>query len=275
MTATGHDVEYATALELARWAVDTTARLSLGDIGRKSNPADLVTDADTAIERHVRAVVAERFPDHAFVGEEYGGSARPGVPTWYLDPVDGTTNLANGMPWSSFSLALAIDDRPLLAVVADPWRHQIFDARAGGGARLDGQVLQVRADTALAGGIVSTELNGHRPWPGMPDFCDGLSRRYCTVRVMGSGTLTLAGVAAGRSAGAVVGGFGAEDHLAAALIAHEAGAVVLDESGIPTLFPDSGGMLIAAPAVADELFELWSASVSAAVGLSPRGAGTP
>lgn len=254
------DTAHATALELAEWAVETTSTIPLGQVSTKSDPADLVTDVDTGIERHVRAVVARRFPSHAFVGEEYGGVARPGVPTWYLDPVDGTTNLANGMPWSAFSLALAIDEWPLLAVVADPWLRQIFDARAGRGARLDGQRLLVPTASTLAGSIVSTELAGHRPWTGMRALCDELAARFCTVRVMGSGTLSLVGVAAGRGAGAVVGAFGAEDHLAAALIAHEAGAVVMDKAGVVSLFPSGGGMLVAAPGVAAELSVLWRAA---------------
>lgn len=256
------DAAHATAMDLANWAVAATATIAIGPVGTKANPADLVTDVDTGIERHVRAVIGERFPAHGFVGEEFGGAAGPGVPTWYLDPVDGTTNVANGMPWSAFSLALAVDDRPLLAVVADPWRHEIFDARAGRGARLDGRPLPVPRASTLSGNVVSTELAGHRPWPGMRDLCDALADRYCTVRVMGSGTLSLVGIAAGRGAGAVVGTFGAEDHLAAALIAREAGARVLSEAGDESLFPAAGGMLVAAPAVAAELHALWTAATA-------------
>lgn len=255
------DTAHTTALELARWAVATTSTIALGSVATKSNPADLVTDVDTGIERHVREVIGARFPLHGFVGEEFGGVARSGVPTWYLDPVDGTTNVANGLPWSAFSLALAVDDRPLIAVVADPWRGEIFDARSGRGARFDGRPLPVPGASTLSGSVVSTELAGHRPWPGMRDLCDSLADRYCTVRVMGSGTLSLVGIAAGRGAGAVVGTFGAEDHLAAALIASEAGARVLAESGDESLFPATGGMLVAAPAVAAELHALWVAAV--------------
>lgn len=257
---------HTTAIELAQWAVETTATIALGEIGTKSNPADLVTDVDTGIERHVRAVIGERFPSHAFVGEEYGGVARQGVPTWYLDPVDGTTNVANGMPWSAFSLALAIDDEPVLAVVADPWLREVFDARVGRGARLDGRQLPVPGALSLSGSIVSTELAGHRPWAGMRALCDELADRYCTVRVMGSGTLSLVGVAAGRGAGAVIGSFSAVDHLAATLIVHEAGGAVLAESGETSLFPADGGILVAAPAVAAELHALWASAVTAAAG---------
>ncbi|WP_285725478.1 inositol monophosphatase family protein [Psychromicrobium xiongbiense] len=250
-----------TALELAAWAVAETRSYRPSGVTTKANPADLVTELDTRIERQVRAVIGDRFPDHGFVGEEYGGEASPGRPTWYLDPVDGTTNLANGVPWTAFSLALAVDRTPLIGVIADPWREQIFDAAAGAGARCNGELLPSLTASTLTGSVVSTELAGHLPWPGMRGLEAALAERFCTVRVMGSGTLTLLGIAAGRGAGAVIGRFGAEDHLAATLIAQEAGAAVLNEAGQVSLFPASGGILVAAPAVAQELHALWRSAL--------------
>ncbi len=79
---------------------------------------------------------------------------------------------------------------------------------------------------------------------------------------MGSSTLTLAHVGAGRAVGAVIGTVQPEDHLAAAIIAAEAGYVVWDETGSQQLFPTTGGIMIARPEVADELFALWRDSVA-------------
>ncbi len=228
-----------------------------------------------AVERHVREIVGRRFPGHGFVGEEFGGSAEAGTPCWYLDPVDGTTNLANAIPWNSFSLCLAVDRVPLVGIVADPWRDELFEAVRGGGARLDGVALSIRtspairtpslaSDDSLAGRVVGTELAGHRPWPGMIEFLDQLADRYCTLRIMGSGTLTLVGVAAGRGAGAVIGRFSPADHLAAALIVHEAGGAVWNADGRPDLFPASGGILAAAPACAQVIHQLWQSARHAA-----------
>ncbi len=109
----------------------------------------------------------------------------------------------------------------------------------------------------LAGRVVCTELAGHLPWPGMVELLAALGERFCTLRIMGSGTMSLAGVAAGRGSGAVIGKFGPVDHLAAALIVHEAGGVVLDAAGSPDLFPSSGGILAAAPEAVDALYALW------------------
>ncbi|WP_432879769.1 inositol monophosphatase family protein [Kribbella sp. CA-245084] len=252
----------AVAGELARWANDFTRNADLGDVRTKANAADHVTAVDLAVEEHVRKVIAERLPGHLVVGEELGGVARPGVPCWYVDPVDGTANLANGVPWTAFSLALAIDREPFVAVVGDVWRDQVFAAVAGKGAELDGRPLElqpsVSSESGLEGKIVSTELLNHSPWPGMDLFLDGLRDRFCTLRVMGSGTLTLAGPAAGRGVGAVIERFSPIDHLASALVVREAGGVLLDDNGNETVWPGSGGILAARPEHAQELYKLWS-----------------
>ena len=247
---------------LADRIIDVARSTGPGAIATKTDAADLVTELDVAIERYVRDVVGRHFPGHGFVGEEMGGESMPGVPTWYLDPVDGTTNLANRIPWNAFSLALVADGVPVVGVVADPWRGDLFDAVQGRGAKLNGVPLrlgdgQVGGGDPLAGRVVSTELAAHLAWPGMLELLRSLGERFCTLRIMGSGTMTLTGVAAGRGVGAVIGQFGPVDHLAAALIVHEAGGVVLDASGSVNLFPSAGGILAAAPEAADALYALW------------------
>lgn len=264
------DTAMDVARELAQWVIGFTSSSGPGLIATKTDPADLVTDIDVAVERHVREVIAWHFPDHGFVGEEMGGSAQSGVPCWYLDPVDGTTNLANSIPWNAFSLALVVDGAPVVAVVADPWRADLFEAVSGRGALLNGSPLRLGATRVaegtdpLAGTVVSTELAAHVPWPGMIELLHELGDRYCTMRVMGSGTLSLVGVAAGRGAGAVIGSFGAVDHLAAVLVVHEAGGVVLGSTGEHTLFPSAGGIMAAAPGAAEALHAAWRSAVAAA-----------
>ncbi len=243
------------ARELAEWAVAYTRDAPLGAVVAKAHPADVVTDVDTAVERHVRGVVAAELPGHLMVGEELGGRPEPGVPTWYLDPVDGTTNLANHVPWTSFSLALAVDRDPLVAAVAHPWLGEVLLATRGRGATRDGVPLRADA-TGLS--VFLTELAAHAPWPGMLDMLARAQAAHVTLRVMGSGTLTLAGVAAGWGQAAVVDAYSPIDHLAALLLVHEAGGVVRDEHGRDTLTPEPGsGVLVAARAVADQAFALW------------------
>lgn len=263
----------AVAHELAVWAIEFTRSANLGEVASKAHPADHVTEVDLAVEQHVRDVIAARLPGHLVVGEELGGMAEPGVPCWYVDPVDGTANLANGVPWTAFSLALAVDREPLVAVVGDVWRGQVFAAVAGFGAELDGVRLDLQPlvpkPASLTGAVVATELLGHEPWPGMDAFGAELADRFCTLRVMGSGTLTLAGVAGGRGAGGVIDRFSPIDHLAATLIVREAGGLVLDDAGDEALWPESGGVLVARPEHAAELYAVWS--VARRAGRAGRG----
>jgi fructose-1,6-bisphosphatase/inositol monophosphatase family enzyme/glycerophosphoryl diester phosphodiesterase len=261
---------HTVANELANWAIDFTRSADRGIISTKANPGDLVTEIDVAVERHVREVIAERLPGHLVVGEEMGGESEDGVPCWYLDPVDGTTNLANYLPWTAFSLALAIDRTPLVGVVADPWRGDIFEAVAGHGARLNGETLSLPAASeqplSLAGKVVATELAGHLAWPGMLELLDELGAEHSIMRIMGSSTMTVVGIAAGRGAASVIGSFSPIDHLAGTLIVREAGGVVLDSSGRPDAFPAEGGVLVATPGAADQVYDMWSRARAAAGG---------
>jgi len=254
------------ARDLGKWAILVASSMDPGAMNIKVNPADIVTQVDLMIEIHVREVIAANFPNHNFVGEEMGGQFIIDKPSWYLDPVDGTTNFANRMPWSSFSLALAFNRTPLVAVVIDPWRNSLFEAMARRGAKLNGREIRVedQGDVAnpLSSRIVSTELAAHRPWPGMLELLDLLAENYCTMRIMGSGTLTLVGVAAQRGVGSIIGQYSPIDHLAAALIVHEAGGAVWDETGSVNLFPESGGIMVSTQSAAKPLYKIWRDAVS-------------
>lgn len=252
------------AREAAERAIKITHELPLGEVRTKKHQADVVTEVDTAVERSVRDLIAAALDEHVVVGEEYGGSAGDG-PTWYCDPVDGTTNLTAGLPWTSFSLAMAVGRRPLVGVVADPWRHEIWLTAADRGVLINDRPLALddRPRSSLTGGVVGTEWASYRPWQGMHTLLDALAEQHCTTRVMGSSTLTLAQVAVGRTVGAVIGEFHPEDHLAAALLCQQAGLVVRDEAGDQQPFPSSGGIMVARPEVADELFALWQQAIAA------------
>ena len=106
----------------------------------KKGIIDLVTEVDLAIEGMFRELISERFPDHAVLAEELGGSqAVPSGPCWVFDPIDGTTNFAHGLPIFCASLALEIDGVAEVAAVYDPTRHELFTAEREGGAFLNGR----------------------------------------------------------------------------------------------------------------------------------------
>lgn len=260
------DKAMVVARDLGKWAIMVASSMDPGEMSLKQNPADIVTRVDVMIEAHVREVIEVNFPGHNFVGEEMGGVFQRDIPSWYLDPIDGTTNFANRIPWSSFSLALAFNRTPLIGVVIDPWRNSLFEARAGKGSKLNGREIRVEDQTGignpLSSRIVATELASYQPWPGMLNLLDSLAQNYCTMRIMGSGTLTVVGVAVARGVGCVIGRFSPIDHLAATLIVHESGGAVLDETGEVNLFPESGGVMCATQAAAKPLYEIWKKAIS-------------
>lgn len=230
-------------------------------IGTKSSAADWVTETDLAVERLARSAIADRFPAHRIVGEEYGTTGEEDAPaTWLIDPVDGTTNYVHALPWSSFSICMVDDEGPAAGLVADPYRREVLSAVRGGGARLDGRPVRCSDATSLMGGIVLTELSGHAVWSGMAELIEALAGAGCVTRLMGSNALSVASVGTGRALGSVIGRFNAGDCHAGALIAREAGARVLARSDPPA---DGETMICAAPGVVDELFRVWPGAQAA------------
>jgi len=221
----------------------------------KDGVADWVTSTDLAVERLVRDLLGQRFPDDGIVGEELENALLlPGRPIWYVDPIDGTTNFAHGLRSCSFSLAVADDAGMAVGVVADVWRREVFSAVRGHGARCAAGAARCRPDTSLSGGLVLTELAGTAPWEGMTDLIGALGRQACATRVLGSSALTLANVGAGRAAAAVLGRAHPIDVAAGVLIARESGAVVSVGTAVErVLGPDDLGpwpaLVAAAPGV--------------------------
>lgn len=257
------------AVDLACDAARSIATIRATAVTTKAHAADLLTELDTTIESNVRDRLLGAYPDHRLVGEEFGAVGNEHAAfTWFCDPVDGTTNYAHDLGWSAFSLCCSDSSGPLLGVVAHPVRRELVVARRGGGAwrwnldddyRPTGQPEKLAAPTTatLAGSIFATELQAHLPWPGMFAMIDDLAARSCTARILGSSALTLLQVAAGRAAGALISTFSPIDNLASILAGIEAGAVCLGADGSATTGPATGGVLLAAPNVADELSAIW------------------
>jgi fructose-1,6-bisphosphatase/inositol monophosphatase family enzyme len=249
LTAAELDERAELVQELARWAIARIpTRPRRDEISTKTNDADWVTETDLAVERHVREAVAARFPDDRIVGEEFGATdAAAAAATWYIDPVDGTTNYVHGLPWSSFSCAVLDDEGAAIGAVADPYRREVLSAVRGRGAQRDGEPMQCVDTGTLVGGIFLTELTMQWVWNGLPTLMGQLSDAGCVTRIMGSNALSLASVGAGRALATLIGEFGPVDCHAGTLIAGEAGAAVRFEGT---------SVLCAAPRVVDELLEL-------------------
>jgi myo-inositol-1(or 4)-monophosphatase len=248
--------ELAFATDLARRAgvilLDTYGRVATIDYKSKR---DVVTDADYASERLIIKAIKERYPDDAILAEESGehagmlrddgsGNGR----TWVIDPLDGTVNYANGIPFYCVSIGLVVDDRPSVGVVLDPARDDLYSAAVDGTACLNGEAVQASTKETLSDYVVSLAVIGR----------GGLARERRIApqirihRRMGSAALALAYVAGGRFDAFVQnGGLSPWDVAAAGLIAERAGAIVTDLTGGPWWNPGISGPranVVAAPA---------------------------
>jgi myo-inositol-1(or 4)-monophosphatase len=259
------------ALEVAGRLANDASDVITATAGRgarpesKDSPFDWVTDTDRTLERHTRRVLASEFPGIPVHGDAFGAdeeiSAAPY--RWVVDPVDGTTNYVAGIPWCAYSLALLDEHGPVVGVVADPYRAQIYAAARGRGTRANGTPVKLTDKTEVAGAVMCTEWTKTGPWPGMDNFIARAAKARAGVRVLGSAALSVAQVALGHAAAAVLHGYHEWDVAGAVALAVESGAVVLDRRGSGDPLP-LDGLLVAAPGVADEVLTWWQESLDVA-----------
>jgi myo-inositol-1(or 4)-monophosphatase len=214
----------------------------------KKGTIDLVTNIDVAIERQFRALIAERFPDHAVLGEELQQAEAPGEGPeycWVVDPIDGTTNYAHGLPIFCCSIALEQRGRPIVAAVFDPSRQELFTAEAGQGAWLNGKPLKVSSADVLIDSLLVTGF--HYGVQRDPAELMGLFTKFITraraVRRLGSAALDLCYVAAGRFEGFWEQKLHPWDIAGGALLVQEAGGRVTGLDG--SSYSSRGGSVLA------------------------------
>lgn len=199
---------------------------------------DIVTEVDHLSEELIIAAIRARHPADGILAEESGAqptasgdlaaSGRGRI--WIIDPVDGTINYANGIPVFCVSIALAIDGRPVVGVVLDPTRQDLFGATADGPATLNGTPIAASDKETLTDFVVAASLGGR----GASTRSRNLRKAIRISRSMGSSALALAYVANGRfDAFVQQGGMSNWDIAAAGLIAERAGATVTDAAGGP------------------------------------------
>ncbi|HWG59430.1 MAG TPA: inositol monophosphatase family protein [Candidatus Acidoferrales bacterium] len=196
---------------------------------------DLVTESDRRSEELIVRRLRSRFPDHAIVAEEGGGTeAASARYCWHVDPLDGTTNFAHSYPCFAVSIGLAEAGEPVAGVVLNPISGELFSAARGEGARLNGREIRVSNIEKLATSLVATgfptrqrasSANIHYYWQ--------FTLQSHGVRRDGSAALDLCSVACGRFEGFWEFGLNSWDTAAGMLIVREAGGMVTDLLGQP------------------------------------------
>jgi myo-inositol-1(or 4)-monophosphatase len=216
---------------------------------------DLVTVADRTVEKLIRTRLGEAFPDHGVYGEEGTRERLDQQFRWYVDPLDGTTNFAHGMP--HFCVSLGLEDRTaarthqstahaasgsqpdedgdlVAGVIYDPMLDELFTAERGKGARLNGRPMHVSAVPDLAESLVATGFPSRKRHDS-PNihFYHEFTLRSHGVRRAGSAALDLAYVACGRFEAFWEFHLNPWDTAAGFLLVQEAGGRITDFAGGP------------------------------------------
>lgn len=203
---------------------------------------DLVSQADREAEQAIIDILLERTPQLGIVAEESGGKASD-IATWYIDPLDGTTNFLHGIPHYAVSIALVAHggtrvsgggplevDTPVIGVVYDPSREELFTAVHGIGAWLNGRRIACSRTQSLNDAVLATGFP-FRDFSFASQYMPMLQDAICTargVRRMGAAALDLAWTACGRYDGYWEMGLAPWDVAAGTLILREAGGVCHD-----------------------------------------------
>jgi len=159
---------------------------------------DIVTQVDTEAETVILDLIRTRFPDHAVLSEEAGGSEMSSDYTWVVDPLDGTTNYAHRVPVFCVSIGVLERGQPLIGVIHDPLRDQTFVAERGKGAVLDGEAMRVSRTSRLSHALLGLDWGHSDDVRGQVlELLLQVAPRCGTVRALGSAALAQAYVAAG------------------------------------------------------------------------------
>ncbi len=230
-----HDTDFgkevAAVLEEATRAAGAYVQSKFGgtfSVENKPGVNNLVTEVDKGAETIIIQHIRSRFPNHHILSEEAGELRGEGAYTWIIDPIDGTTNFAHGIPLCCVSVAVAHDGALVAGAIYNPMMNEFFFARRGHGATLNGQPMQVSEKTDFARACLVTGFPYFWPHEGEHPIrtFERFIMRGLPVRRLGSAALDLAWVACGRFDGFWEYNLNPWDVAAGYLLVEEAGGTV-------------------------------------------------
>ncbi len=216
------------------------ARQAGQPIGMKG-PQDYLTETDGQVEAHVKARIAQAFPEDGFLGEETGGS--PGAQAWVVDPIDGTANFARAIPHFCIAIAFVANGETQLGAITNPILDDRYFARLGRGATLNDKAIHVSGSKDITATSFEMGWSNRLPNSAYITAVSDLLAAGSNVRRGGCGALGLAYVADGRSDGYAELHMNSWDCLAGLLLVREAG-------GVTGPFLSLGGLTEGAPVLA-------------------------
>ena len=175
------------------------SRVQMYEVERKAQ-FDFATQVDHASEKAIVDFIRSKFPTHKILAEEGGEIDGAGIYKWVIDPLDGTTNYIHGVRMFGVSIAVMRGRQPVVGVVYDPIRGETFAAARDHGAYLNGAPIEVSARTTMADCLLATGFP-FRKKELIDPYLESFRRFFMKasdVRRMGSASIDLAYLAAGR-----------------------------------------------------------------------------
>ncbi len=252
------------AIDEAVKLVKDVSRLLLEDmedkkVVRKSGDANFVTDIDIKVQELITKKLYEILPESNIIAEEtISNDFRLGKYTWILDPVDGTTNLMYGYKYSCIALGLVVDGTPYAGIVYNPYLKEMFTAKKGQGAFVNGLPIGVTDSRTLGDSLITF---GTSPYDkGKADETFRVSRnvflRCRDLRRSGCAALDICNVAAGRMDGFYEMELQPWDYAGASIILEEAGGRITNWQGNKLSYLHKSSGIATNGHIHKELFEV-------------------
>jgi myo-inositol-1(or 4)-monophosphatase len=212
-----------------------------------SNPRDIVTSIDVAVNTFIVEEIKKNFPDHSIYSEEGGGVETTSTFQWVIDPIDGTANFSRSIPHFAVCIGLLENNVPIVGAVFNPVTQELFSFKKGGGAFLNGVPIHVSSITELSKSHVLMRAGRN------PDNWDWGGEAYKRLLAHASKTNNFAGsaldicfLAAGRVEAVVYGNLNTMEIATAFGMLYEAGGVASDAHGNPVPYSTQSRKLFAA-----------------------------
>ena len=218
------------------------ARSNFGKVTGVTKTGDsnqVLTETDLAIGQLIVTAVQEKFPEHNIIDEEAGVIDRGADYTWVIDPIDGTSNFAAGLPTYGIMLGLIQGNKPIAGGIALPAFNEIFLAQRGGGASCNGRPLKLNDQDKLIKTLVAYQIDGHQENPEMTrNECRILANLVLNIRNLRSNNSVFdtAAFLKGAYGGCLNQTSKIWDNVAPHIIVEEAGGVYTDFFGNPITY---------------------------------------
>lgn len=148
-----------------RKALQEAGNILMGNFGKiteysvKESQSSIVTKADIESEKKIIEIILEKFPNHNTLGEETGFQNRNSEYTWVIDPLDGTSNFAAGIPWFGIIICVLKNSVPVMAGCFLPVQNELYFAEKGKGAIRNGEKIKVSGETELKNILAAYSLD--------------------------------------------------------------------------------------------------------------------